>query len=78
MEYTTFLRTEADLQTISTTLLETVREELQEWHYSAEMKTSFDDLINIIKFIRDADTVIPLEFIAELEVMWKTQEAYNE
>ena len=68
MEYTTFLRTEADLQTISTTLLETVREELQEWHYSAEMKTSFDDLINIIKFIRDADIVIPLEFIAELEV----------
>ena len=77
MEYT-FLRTEADLQAISTTLLETLREELQEWQYAAEMKTSFEDLINIIKFIRDADTVIPLEFIAELEVMWKTQGAYNE
>jgi hypothetical protein len=76
MEYT-YLRTQSDLQGLSTILLDLVRSELREWKYAAEMEISFDDILDIVMFLRDADVRLPLDFKEELKVTWKTMGAYE-
>ena len=71
MHYT-YLRTEADLQSVSTVLLDLVRNELEEWKYTADMRISFDDILGIVKFLRDADVPLTEELKDELELAWKT------
>jgi|TARA_R110001606_G_scaffold124010_1_gene257303 hypothetical protein len=76
MNYT-YLRTEADLQRISTLLLDLVSRELESWQHTAEMEISFDGILDIVMFLRDADVRLPEDFKEELKVTWKTVGAYE-
>ena len=75
MEYT-YLRTEANLQGLSTILLDLLRSELHDWKYAAEMEISFDDILDIVMFLRDSDVRLSEEFKKELQLTWKTIGAY--